>query len=240
MVFHPDILQAHINAYDWSAVLEHMDREGWALLPGLFDVNECDSISGLYGEADIFRSHVQMVRHGFGRGEYRYFSYPLPSIIEIARSALYSHLVSIANSWSERMGSDIKFPEKHDVFLQQCHESGQRKPTPLLLEYRSGDYNCLHQDIYGDQVFPIQVAVLLSEPDTDFTGAEFVLTEQRPRMQSRAAVVPLRKGDGVIFAVNNRPHRGTKGDYRVTMRHGVSSVRSGIRHTLGLIFHDAT
>lgn len=186
-----------------------------------------------------FRSHVHMARHGFGRGEYRYFSYPLLPLVEAARAALYEHIAPIAAGWYARMGLDAAFPADHAAFLRRCHEAGQARPTPLLLKYREGDYNCLHQDLYGDHIFPLQVAVLLSEPGRDFTGGEFVLTEQRPRMQSRAAVVPLGKGDGVLFAVNIRPHLGTRGDYRVTMRHGVSKLRSGERHTLGIIFHDA-
>ncbi|BAU39843.1 hypothetical protein APT_10099 (plasmid) [Acetobacter pasteurianus NBRC 101655] len=234
-----DCLRSRIGAYDWAKIFEQMDRDGWAVLPGLLEKEDCSSLARLYGPTETFRSHIHMARHGFGRGEYRYFSYPLPPLVETARSALYPRLVPLANQWSERMKQDVRFPEKLETFLERCHDAGQKRPTPLLLEYRQGDYNCLHQDLYGDHIFPMQVAVLLSEPGADFTGGEFVLTEQRPRMQSRAAVVPLQKGDGVVFAVNSRPHRGARGDYRVTMRHGVSTVRSGIRHTLGLIFHDA-
>lgn len=196
-------------------------------------------MAGLYGPTDVFRSHIHMARHGFGKGEYRYFAYPLPSLVEVARTALYRHIAPIANRWHERMGIDVRFPADHPAFLERCHDAGQMRPTPLLLRYGQGDYNCLHQDLYGDHVFPLQLAVLLSEPAKDFTGGEFVLTEQRPRMQSRAAVVPLGKGDGVLFAVNIRPQRGSKGDYRVTLHHGVSTLHSGQRHSLGIIFHDA-
>ncbi|WP_084597457.1 2OG-Fe(II) oxygenase [Acetobacter cibinongensis] len=234
-----DLLHARINAYDWPKVFDQIDQEGWAVLPGLIQQDDCTTLAELYGPTDAFRSHVHMARHGFGRGEYRYFSYPLPQLVEAARSALYSRLVPLANRWHERMGQAGIFPEKHNIFLERCHTARQKNPTPLLLKYQEGDYNCLHQDLYGDHVFPLQIAILLSEPEADFTGGEFVLTHQRPRMQSRAVVVPLQKGDGVVFAVNSRPQRGTRGDYRVTMRHGVSTVRSGTRHTLGLIFHDA-
>jgi hypothetical protein len=232
-------MDARVSAYDWRAIADCLDREGWAMLPGLLDGAECDAMAGLYGPTDAFRSHVHMARHGFGRGEYRYFAYPLPPLVAAARTGLYRHLAPVADRWHERMGIAARFPTDHAGFRARCHEAGQTRPTPLLLQYGEGDYNCLHQDLYGDHVFPLQVAVLLSEPDRDFTGGEFVLTEQRPRMQSRAAVVPLRKGDGVIFAVNVRPHRGTRGDYRVALRHGVSTLRSGRRHALGIIFHDA-
>jgi len=228
-----------IAAFAWDDIAAHLDLQGWAVLPGLFDDAECDAIAGLYGPGAGFRSHVHMARHGFGKGEYRYFAYPLPPLIGAMRSALYPRLVPIANRWHARMGMDDRFPESHAAFLDRCHAAGQRRPTPLLLEYGPGDYNCLHQDLYGAHVFPLQVATLLSAPGRDFTGGEFVLTEQRPRMQSRATVVPLDKGDAVLFAVNSRPQRGTRGDYRVTMRHGVSPLRTGRRHTLGLIFHDA-
>jgi len=181
-----------------------------------------------------------MARHGFGQGEYRYFAYPLPAIVQRLREAFYPRLVPIANCWHERMGLVPRFPADHTTFLARCHAAGQARPTPLLLRYGVGDYNCLHQDLYGEHVFPLQVAILLSDPACDFEGGEFVLTEQRPRMQSRAEVVPLGKGDAVVFAVNSRPHRGSRGDYRVAMRHGVSKIRAGRRHTLGIIFHDAT
>ncbi|AJA07539.1 hypothetical protein SKP52_03050 [Sphingopyxis fribergensis] len=209
------------------------------MLRGLLDGAACDDVAALYGEEAGFRSHVHMARHGFGRGEYRYFAYPLPPLVADLRGILYPRLTSIANRWHERMGMAVRFPAEHAEFLARCHDAGQRRPTPLLLQYGAGDYNCLHQDLYGEHVFPLQAAVLLSAPGEDFAGGEFVLTEQRPRMQSRAAVVPLAKGDAVVFAVNARPVRGSLGDYRVTMRHGVSEIRSGRRHTLGVIFHDA-
>jgi uncharacterized protein len=224
---------------DWPAVAADLDAQGWATLPRLLGGAECDAVAGLYGEGPGFRSHVVMARHGFGRGEYRYFAYPLPPLVEDLRTALYPRLAPVANRWHERMGMDVRFPADHAAFIERCHQAGQTRPTPLLLQYGKDDYNCLHQDLYGEHVFPLQVAVLLSEPGADFEGGEFVLTEQRPRMQSRAAVVPLRKGDAVLFAVNSRPVQGARGDYRVNLRHGVSRVRSGHRHTLGVIFHDA-
>jgi hypothetical protein len=228
-----------VSAIDWHLIRGDLDRQGWAVLPGLLSRGECGAVAALYGPGDLFRSHVAMARHGFGRGEYRYFAYPLPPLVEQLRSALYPRLVDTANRWHERMGIEIRFPEQHQAFLERCHSAGQTRPTPLLLQYGPGDHNCLHQDLYGDHVFPLQVAFLLSQPGEDFDGGEFVLTEQRPRMQSRASVVPLSKGDAVVFAVNSRPHRGSRGDYRVKLRHGVSTVRSGHRHTLGIIFHDA-
>ncbi|MGO4167363.1 2OG-Fe(II) oxygenase [Novosphingobium sp. YAF33] len=216
-----------------------LDSEGWALLPGLLVPTECARIAALYDVSGPFRSHIHMARHGFGLGEYRYFAYPLPDPVQALRRALYARLAPLANRWNERMGLTTRFPPDHESFIARCHEAGQRRPTPLLLQYGPGDYNCLHQDLYGEHVFPLQVAVLLSAPGRDFTGGEFVLTEQRPRMQSRPIVVPLAQGDAVVFAVNNRPQRGSRGDYRVTMRHGVSKLHSGKRHTLGIIFHDA-
>lgn len=226
-------------AYDWTAIGQTLDSEGHALLPGLLGSEECREIAALYPEEQHFRSRVVMARHGFGRGEYRYFSYPLPDLLSSLRTAFYPRLAPIANGWNSKMGLPQRFPAQHADFLALCHEAGQKRPTPLLLHYGPGDYNCLHQDLYGPLVFPLQIAILLSQPGQDFEGGEFVLTEQRPRMQSRATVVPLRQGDGVIFAVNQRPMRGARGDYRVTLRHGVSPVRTGRRHTLGLIFHDA-
>lgn len=196
-------------------------------------------MAALYGEDTAFRSRIVMARHGFGKGEYKYFRYPLPDLVAQLRSALYPELAVIANRWNEAMKIDVRYPDRHEQFLERCHAAGQEKPTPLLLQYREADYNCLHQDLYGEHVFPIQVAILLSEPGADFTGGEFVLTEQRPRMQSRAEVVPLRRGDAVAFAVHHRPVQGTRGTYRVNMRHGVSRLRSGERYTLGIIFHDA-
>ena len=224
---------------DWGLASAELDGQGWSVLPGLVSATDCDRIAASYDQDDIFRSTVVMARHGFGRGEYRYFSYPLPRLVERMRTALYPPLARLANGWQERLGQRLRFPDNHADYIARCHKNGQRRPTPLLLRYGPGDYNCLHQDLYGTEVFPLQVAVLLSQPDKDFTGGEFVLTEQRPRMQSRAMVVPLKKGDGVVFAVNNRPVKGTRGDYQVKMRHGVSRIISGSRHTLGIIFHDA-
>uniref|UniRef100_A0A8J4HBE7 Proline hydroxylase n=1 Tax=Acidicaldus sp. TaxID=1872105 RepID=A0A8J4HBE7_9PROT len=217
----------------------HLDAEGWAILPRLMTSAECDATTELYCHPEHFRSHVMMARHGFGQGEYRYFAYPLPHLVAELRTGLYRHLAPIANTWYERMGIAIRFPPEHGAFIERCHQAGQSRPTPLLLQYGEGDYNCLHQDLYGEHVFPLQVAVLLAQPGKDFDGGEFVLTEQRPRMQSRADVIPLNKGDAVVFAVSQRPVCGRHGDHRVTMRHGVSRVRSGHRHTLGVIFHDA-
>ena len=227
------------DAAAWANAETQLDSEGWALLPGLLDPAECARIAALYDVSGPFRSHIHMARHGFGLGEYRYFAYPLPDPVQALRQALYARLAPLANRWNERMGLTTRFPPDHESFIARCHEAGQRRPTPLLLQYGPGDYNCLHQDLYGEHVFPLQVAVLLSAPGRDFTGGEFVLTEQRPRMQSRPIVVPLAQGDAVVFAVNNRPQRGSRGDYRVTMRHGVSKLHSGKRHTLGIIFHDA-
>jgi hypothetical protein len=216
-----------------------LDGQGCAVLEKLLSAEECRAFAALYPEERRFRSTVHMARHGFGKGEYRYFRYPLPDRLAELRAALYRRLAPIANRWNERMGIARRYPAEHGDYLAECHAAGQTRPTPLLLRYGPGDYNCLHQDLYGDLVFPLQVAILLSEPGTDFEGGEFVLTEQRPRMQSRAEVVPLRQGDGAAFAVNQRPMSGSRGDYRVTMRHGVSRIRSGQRHTLGIIFHDA-
>jgi hypothetical protein len=224
---------------DWTRAAEALDSQGWAVLPGLLSPTQCAETAALYDARDRFRSEVIMARHGFGRGEYRYFAYPLPDPVAALRAELYPPLAALANVWHHRMGIETRFPPAHADFLARCHEAGQRRPTPLLLRYGPGDYNCLHQDLYGEHVFPLQLAVLLSAPGEDFTGGEFVLTEQRPRMQSRAAVVPLAQGDAVVFAVNQRPARGSRGDYRVTLRHGVSEIRSGQRHTLGIIFHDA-
>ncbi|MDO8378516.1 2OG-Fe(II) oxygenase [Phenylobacterium sp.] len=219
--------------------MSDLDTYGCAVLPGLLTPSECRDLAALYGQEEGFRSRVVMARHGFGRGEYRYFSYPLPDPVQQLRETLYPRLVGIANRWNETMGIGVRYPLRHKDFLARCHAAGQVRPTPLLLQYGPGDYNCLHQDLYGEHVFPLQVAVLLSAPGTDFTGGEFVLTEQRPRMQSRAEVVPLGQGDAVVFAVHHRPVQGTRGPYRVTLRHGVSRLRSGTRHTLGVIFHDA-
>jgi hypothetical protein len=224
---------------DWQRIAAELDEQGWAILPGLLDNAGCDAAANFYDQDELFRSRVVMARHGFGKGEYRYFAYPLPRAIERLRGALYPPLADIANGWQQRLGADARFPDDHADYLAHCHRNGQTRPTPLLLRYGPGDYNCLHQDLYGAEVFPLQVAVLLSQPGTDFTGGEFVLTEQRPRMQSRVMVVPLAKGDGVAFAVNSRPVKGSRGDYQVKMRHGVSRLLTGRRHVLGLIFHDA-
>jgi hypothetical protein len=228
-----------VAAIDWNASCQDLDRYGWAIVKSILTAQECRLVAGLYGDDSRFRSHVVMARHGFGKGEYKYFSYPLPDIVAELRTALYSCLAPLANRWNEAMGIGVRYPDDHAAFIARCHEAGQTRPTPLLLQYGEDDYNCLHQDLYGEHVFPFQVAFLLAEPVTDFTGGEFVLTEQRPRMQSRVEVVPLRRGDGVIFAVHNRPVQGARGVYRVNLRHGVSRVRSGRRHTLGVIFHDA-
>lgn len=228
-----------IAAYDWKALGADLDAYGCTVLEKLISPAECGAIADLYPHEEHFRSHIVMARHGFGKGEYRYFKYPLPDLIGGLRTALYPHLAIVANAWNARMRIDQRYPAAHQDYLDLCHDAGQRRPTPLLLQYKTGDFNCLHQDLYGDLAFPIQVAVLLSEPGRDFTGGEFVLTEQRPRMQSRAEVVPLRQGDAVAFAVHNRPVQGTKANYRVNLRHGVSRIRSGHRHTVGIIFHDA-
>jgi len=228
-----------VEAIDWTAVAADLDAQGWAVVPQLLSGAACDAVTVLNDSDAAFRSRVVMARHGFGRGEYKYFAYPLPPLVQGLRMSLYPHLAPLANRWHERMGMDVRFPVDHAAFIARCHAAGQTRPTPLLLRYGKDDYNCLHQDLYGAHVFPLQVAILLSEPDADFTGGEFVMTEQRPRMQSRAMVVPLRKGDAVIFTVNSRPVQGARGSYRVTLRHGVSKLRSGHRHTLGVIFHDA-
>ncbi|MGP6429789.1 2OG-Fe(II) oxygenase [Pseudomonas paraglycinae] len=229
-----------LDALDWIALEQQLDQDGYAVIRTLLRPDTCDRLSALYPHSEPFRSQVIMARHGFGRGEYKYLRYPLPPAVERLRSALYPRLVPLANRWHERMGLPARFPEQHREFLERCHAAGQLRPTPLLLQYGPQDYNCLHQDLYGEHVFPLQVAILLSEPGEDFTGGEFVMTEQRPRMQSRPLVMDLRKGDALIFAVNQRPVKGVRGDYRVTMRHGVSRLHSGTRHTLGIIFHDAT
>jgi hypothetical protein len=223
----------------WPDVYAHLDDGGWAMLPALLDPSECADLAALYDDDTRFRSRIVMARHGFGRGEYKYFAHPLPPVVAGLREGLYARLAPLANRWNASMGVAVTYPDAHAAFVAQCHAAGQTRPTPLLLRYREGDYNALHQDLYGPLVFPLQVAVLLAEPQRHFTGGEFVLTEQRPRMQSRAEVVPLRQGDAVIFAVHHRPVAGTRGTYRVNLRHGVSRVRSGLRHTVGIIFHDA-
>jgi uncharacterized protein len=228
-----------VKAINWERVSQDLDAQGSAIIESLLFPAECQAVAGLYPKDDIFRSRVVMAQHGFGRGEYKYFSYPLPDLIAILRTAVYSHLVATANRWNNAMGVDVRYPEEHANFIECCHQAGQVRPTPLLLKYEANDYNCLHQDLYGEHIFPLQLAILLSEPNKDFTGGEFVITEQRPRMQSRPIVVPLRQGDGVVFAVHNRPVQGTRGVYRVNLRHGVSCIRSGHRYTVGIIFHDA-
>ncbi len=224
---------------DWTQMSTQLDAHGWAQIERVLSADDCRDIAALYDDDRWFRSHIIMERHGFGRGEYKYFSYPLPDRLAELRTSLYAQLAPIANRWNASMGVDVRYPAEHAEFIARCHQAGQTRPTPLLLRYGADDYNCLHQDLYGEHVFPLQVAFLLSEPGQDFAGGEFVLTEQRPRMQSRAEVVPLRRGDGVIFAVHHRPVQGTRGVYRVNLRHGVSRVRSGHRHTVGIIFHDA-
>jgi hypothetical protein len=224
---------------DWDRAGAELDAYGCAVLPALLDPRQCEALAGGYGNDAQFRSRVVMERHGFGRGQYRYYAYPLPEALARLRGALYPPLARIANRWQAALGLEERYPVEHAQYLARCHAAGQTRPTPLLLQYGPGDYNCLHQDLYGELVFPLQVAVLLSRPGEDFSGGEFVLTEQRPRMQSRAEVVPLRQGDAVVFPVHTRPVNGTRGVYRVNMRHGVSRLRSGHRHTLGIIFHDA-
>jgi len=218
---------------------EALDTQGCAVVRGLMSAQRCREIAALYDDDTRFRSRVVMARHGFGRGEYRYFSYPLPDLVQTLRASAYPHLAPIANRWHERMGKAVRFPADHAAFLQRCHEAGQLRPTPLLLEYGAGDYNCLHRDLYGEHVFPLQIAILLDQPGADFTGGEFVMTEQRPRMQTRPMVLPLRKGDAAVFAVAGRPVQGVRGDYQVKLNHGVSQLQTGKRHTLGVIFHDA-
>jgi hypothetical protein len=228
-----------LNGVAWEQVEAELDGYGSAVLQHLLTPDECEAIAAMYPDDAVFRSRVVMTRHGFGRGEYKYLRYPLPGLVQQLRTSLYPRLAPIANRWNEALRLDVRYPETHAEFLERCHAAGQRRPTPLLLQYGEGDYNCLHQDLYGEHVFPLQVAILLSEPERDFAGGDFVLTEQRPRMQSRVEVVPLRQGDGVAFAVHHRPMQGTRGTYRVNLRHGVSRIREGHRSTLGIIFHDA-
>jgi len=228
-----------VAALDWPRIGKDLDTYGCAVVEGALKRQDCDELAHSYATDDLFRSRVVMARHGFGRGEYKYFAYPLPDLVARLRATLYPPLAEIANRWHAAMGIDTRFPGTHAAYLDRCREDGQSKPTPLILQYSEGDYNCLHQDLYGAHVFPLQAAFLLSEPERDFSGGEFVLTEQRPRMQSRAEVAPLRQGDGVVFPVHRRPKQGTRGAYRVNLRHGVSRVRSGNRYTLGVIFHDA-
>ncbi len=228
-----------IEAIDWARIAADLDAHGCATTGRLLSAQQCTELAETYASDAPFRSRVVMARHGFGRGEYKYFAYPLPGLVALLRAALYPPLAEIANRWNQAMAIDLRYPREHASYLVRCREAGQAKPTPLLLQYGAGDYNCLHQDLYGEHVFPLQVTLLLSRPGEDFTGGEFVLTEQRPRMQSRAEIVPLAQGEAVIFPVHHRPVQGTRGIYRVNMRHGVSRLRSGHRHTLGIIFHDA-
>jgi hypothetical protein len=230
---------SRVAAIDWANVAAELDDHGSAVVGPLLTPGQCDDLAASYEDESLFRSRVVMARHGFGQGEYQYFAYPLPPVIAELRTAMYPPLAEIANRWNETMDIEVRYPAVHKAFLDRCHVAGQTRPTPLLLRYRADDYNALHQDLYGDHVFPLQVAFLLARPDVDFTGGEFVLTEQRPRMQSRAEVVALGQGQGVIFPVHQRPVRGTRGYYRVNMRHGVSRLRSGRRHTVGIIFHDS-
>jgi uncharacterized protein len=232
-------LKPRLARYDWDAVAADLNSCGCAVLERLLTPNECQRAVALYAQDERFRSHVHMARHGFGKGEYKYFRYPLPPLLEALRPALYARVVSVANEWNKRMKVAARYPQQHADYLKLCHKAGQVRPTPLLLQYASGDFNCLHQDLYGELAFPLQFTILLSRPGADFSGGEFVLTEQRPRMQSRVEVVPLQQGDAVVFAVNSRPVQGAKSVYRVKMRHGVSRLRSGQRHTIGIIFHDA-
>jgi hypothetical protein len=235
----PESPVQRVAAVDWPEIEARLDAQGSAVIPRLLSAAECRALAGLYNQDQLFRSRIVMARHGFGRGEYRYFGYPLPALVETLRAAFYTRLAPIANRWNERLGLEVLYPVTHAEFLSRCHAASQTLPTPLLLRYEAGDYNCLHQDLYGEHVFPLQVAVLLSQPGTDFEGGEFVITEQRPRMQSRVEVLDLRHGDAAVFAVSRRPMQGTRGSYRVNLRHGVSRIRSGERHTLGVIFHDA-
>lgn len=239
MLTKADTIADKIEALDWARVAADLDARGCAVVGPLLNAKECKALAALYAREEGFRSRVIMSRHGFGRGEYKYFSYPLPDAIAALRTALYPHLADIANRWNEAMRVEQRYPKKHADYLKACHDAGQQRPTPLLLQYGPGDYNCLHQDLYGEHVFPLQATILLSKPGEDFSGGEFVLTEQRPRMQSRAEVVPLGQGQIVIFPVHHRPVQGTRGVYRVNMRHGVSRLHDGKRHTAGIIFHDA-
>lgn len=232
-------IETRLDRIDWAQIHAGLDAQGWSIAPALLTPAEADAICGLYRRPEAFRSHVVMARHGFGRGEYKYFSYPLPPLIQSLRTTAYARLAPIANRWAERLGQAVRFPAEHAAFLERCQAAGQMRPTPLLLEYGPEDYNCLHRDLYGEQVFPIQLAILLDQPGEDFEGGEFVMTEQRPRMQTRPMVLPLRKGDAAIFAVNSRPMKGTRGDYQVKLNHGVSKLRSGKRRTVRVIFHDA-
>ena len=235
----PPSIEQRVASLDWPQIAASLDVDAFGIKKSMLSPKECASLAAAYESDGRFRSRIVMARHNFGRGEYKYFNYPLPKMIDGLRTGLYPHLVDIANRWNKAMGIDIRYPERHSAFIDRCHRAGQTKPTPLLLSYGTDDYNCLHQDLYGEHVFPLQAVFMLSKPGEDFTGGELILTEQRPRMQSRVEVVPLDQGDGVIFPVRQRPVQGTRGSYRVTLRHGVSRVHSGSRRTLGVIFHDA-
>ncbi|TMC08497.1 MAG: proline hydroxylase [Chloroflexi bacterium] len=235
----PPAIADRVAALDWDAIAASLDAHGSAVMGSVLSADECAALAGSYDSGEAFRSRVVMASHGFGRGEYKYFSYPLPPAVADLRTAIYPRLAPVANRWNEAMGVDVRYPPEHAKFLDRCHRAGQTRPTPLLLRYVEGDFNCLHQDLYGPNVFPLQVTFLLSVRERDFTGGEFALTEQRPRQQSRVEVVTLEQGDAVIFPVNERPVEGSRGSYRVKLRHGVSRLRSGRRHTLGIIFHDA-
>ena len=233
-------IDSRLNALEWTQLYDSLNLSGWALIENLIRPDECDALAALYTEEEIFRSRVVMARHGFGRGEYKYFAYPLPPVVAALRKSLYASLVPVANQWNELMKNDVRYPADYKAFIERCHRAEQKRPTPLLLRYGEGDYNCLHQDLYGEHLFPLQAVCLLSEPGKDFTGGEFIVTEQRPRMQSRAEVVPLRKGSLALLSVCHRPVQGARGYYRVNMRHGVSRLRSGCRYAAGIIFHDAS
>lgn len=233
-------MEERAASLDWQRIADELNNGGVSRVEGLLRSTECDTVRRFYDNEHRFRRRVVMEQHGYGRGEYQYFNYPLPDIVAALRVSTYGPLAVIANGWSESLGSEIRYPASHGEFIQRCHNAGQTRPTPLLLRYRAGDYNCLHQDLYGEQVFPLQLVIMLAQPDRDFSGGEFILTEQRPRMQSRARVVPLQRGDAVIFAVNQRPVKGKRGFHRVHHRHGVSTVHTGLRHTLGIIYHDAS
>jgi hypothetical protein len=233
------VLQTAVTSLPWAEIYRHLDEDGYAVTPELMSQEQCTQIIQHFDEPETFRSTIDMEKRSYGRGVYKYFSYPLPKPIEELRKSTYEHLTEIANQWGQSMKATREYPARHEEFVAMCHQKGQMRPTPLLLKYTPGDFNCLHQDLYGELAFPLQMAILLSEPGKDFEGGEFVLVQQRPRVQSRVEVVPLRRGQAVIFAVNHRPVRGARGTYKVTMRHGVSKLRSGSRFTLGIIFHDA-
>lgn len=228
-----------VAKYQWNQIYTELNLNGYGILPGLLDAGQCEAVTELFRQDEAFRKHVIMAQHGYGSGEYKYWAYPLPAVIEELRTALYSHLAPLANQWNKALGNAVRYPFTHAEFLERCHQAGQEKPTPLLLRYDAGDYNCLHQDLYGEHVFPLQVAILLSQPGRDFSGGELVLTQEFPNMQPRPEVVPLRQGDAVVFAVHQWPVQTVGGVQAVAIHHGVSRVRSGRRYTAGIIFHDA-